>query len=266
MTSETAIAQRLVRTKARIRAGAIPFETPVREELATRLPALQRIIYLLFNEGYSTTTGPSLANPSLAFEAAKLGQRLLREFPTDAETIGLVALMQLHNARIASRVSHDGQLVPLGRQDRTLWNKTEIDLASSLLDCALELRRPGSFQIQAAIACLHAQAPSLRETDWAQIVVLYDALLSYSDSPVVALNRAVAVAMASDPRQGLRAIDDAALQIELEGYHLVDAVRAELLTQAGEHEQARLALERAISKCSNVVERNYMADLLRKLN
>ncbi|MFI6299285.1 RNA polymerase sigma factor [Nonomuraea sp. NPDC050790] len=238
------IGQRLLRAKRRLRERRVPFTLPGPDELADRLDAVLAVVYLVFNEGYLSGPGPE-GRTDLAEEALRLGRALELLMPAEPEVAGLVALMELHQARAAARFDAEGALVRLADQDRTRWDKDLADQAVARLDRALAARRPGAYQIQASIAALHARAPSLADTDWRQIRVLYDLLLERSPSPVVVLARAVATRFLYGPAAALAEIEDTADR--LDGYHLLHALRSELLEDLGRDQEAVAAAERALS-------------------
>ncbi len=253
--SETATAQRLVRAKRKIAEARIPFVIPAAADLPERLSIVLQVIYLVFNEGYGATEGQRLVRTDLCREAIRLGRLLAELVPEDAEARGLLALMLLTHARSAARVSEVGELLTLERQDRALWDRGAIREGLAILDSALPLRRPGPYQIQAAIAALHCKAASAAATDWRQISALYHALLRHLPTPVARLNAAVAVGMAHGPAQGLRALDEVA---GLDGSHYLHAARAEFHRHLGDIPAAVAAYERAIALAGNEVERAYL--------
>jgi RNA polymerase sigma-70 factor (ECF subfamily) len=253
---EPTLAQRIVRAKRKIRDANIPFRLPPDHQLPDRLDAVLAVIYLIFNEGYSATGGDALIRRSLADEAIRLGSNLHDLMPDEPEVMGLLALMLLHHSRAAVRTDARGDVVLLEDQDRSRWDRGLIDEGGRLTETALRRRRPGPYQLQAAIAHLHAIAPSSDETDWAQIVALYSELYRITPSPVVRLNRAVAVAMVAGPEEGLREMD--AVADELDAYHLLHAARADLLRRLGRHEEAAVAYRRAIDATDNESERRFL--------
>ena len=251
-------AQKLVRAKRKIGEAKIRYAVPDAQALPERLAAVLAVIYLLFNEGYAATDHGSLLRPDLCAEAMRLGDLLVALMPDQCEAMGLSALMTLHDARRAARMSGDGALVPLEEQDRRLWNPAQIAQGLALLDRALVAGRPGPYQIQAAIAALHAQAARAQDTDWLQISLLYGALLRHLPTPVVELNAAVAHAMATDAEKGLAWIDRIAARGDLADYHLLHAARADLLRRLGRNEEARAAYTQALALTTNAGERGYL--------
>ena len=254
------LAQRIVRAKAKILAAGIPYEVPVAAERASRLASVLRVIYLVFNEGYSAHAGAAALRSELTVEAIRLARLLLSLMPAEPEVMGLLALMQLHHARSAARCTADGDLVPLDEQDRTRWDHGAIAEAAALAEAALRQRGFGAYALQAAIAAVHAEAADVAATDWRQIVGLYDALLRSEPSPVVALNRAVAVAMRDGPEAGLALIDP--LLAVLPDYHLAFAAMADLSRRAGRIEAARQHYRTAAALAQQAPERRF---LLRRL-
>jgi RNA polymerase sigma-70 factor (ECF subfamily) len=248
------LAQRLVRAKAKIKGARIPYEVPGDDELAERLDTVLAVVYLVFNEGYSATFGADLVRAELCAEAIRLGRLLVELLPAEREPRGLLALMLLHDARRATRTDDEGAIVLLEDQDRSRWDRAKIAEGSALVDRALRGYPPGKYAVQAAIAALHAQAPSARETDWPQIAALYGVLAGIHPSPVVELNRAVAVAMADGLEQGLALLDT----IHLPGYHLLPAARADLLRRLGRHAEAAAAYGQALALVTNEAERRFL--------
>ena len=257
LTSPATLAQRIVRAKAKIRDAGIPYQVPAPAELPERLDTVLRVIYLVFTEGYAASAGEAVTRPDLSGEAIRLA-RLLAELLPEPEVIGLLALMLLHESRRAARTSAEGDLVLLEDQDRSLWNREQIAEGTALVERALASRRFGPYTLQAAIAAVHAEAVTPEATDWAQIVALYDALARIDPSPVVALNRAVAVAMRDGPEAGLALIDALLEGGELRDYHLAHAARAELCRRLGRTAEARLAYERALALTRQEPERRFL--------
>ena len=258
------VAQRIVRAKAKIRDARIPYQVPERNELPQRLDSVLRVIYLVFNEGYSASIGSSLTRHDLSGEAIRLG-RLLMELLPDAEVIGLLALMLLHESRRAARTSPAGELILLDDQDRSLWNRGQIEEGAALAQRALSSRQFGQYAIQAAIAAVHAEAPNPGATDWAEIIGLYDVLARVQPSPVVDLNRAVAVAMRDGPQAGLSLIDAILARGELSDYRFAHAAQAELCRRLGRAGDARAAYERALLLTQQEPERRFLERRLAEL-
>jgi RNA polymerase sigma-70 factor, ECF subfamily len=258
------LAQRIVRAKAKIRDARIPYEVPGRADLAERLDAVLRVIYLVFNEGYYASTGAAVTRRDLSAEAIRLG-RLLTELLPEPEAMGLLALMLLHESRRAARASPSGELILLDDQDRSLWDGKQIAEGSALVERALASRRFGPYTLQAAIAAVHANSPSAGATDWAGIVAFYDALQSAEPSPVVELNRAVAVAMRDGPAAGLALIDGLLADGALANYHLAHAARADLCRRLGRTADARKSYERALSLAQQEPERRFLERRLAEL-
>jgi len=251
------VAQRIVRAKSKIRDARIPYEVPGRGELAERLDAVLRVIYLVFNEGYYASSGESLTRVDLSGEAIRLG-RLLVELLPEPEAVGLLALMQLHESRRPARTSAGGDIVLLPEQDRSLWDRAQIDEATRLVDGVFASRRFGPYTVQAAIAAVHAHARTADETDWAGIVALYDLLMQMTPGPVVELNRAVALSMRDGPRAGAEAIEAILGRGELEGYHLAHAARGDMYRRLGDSAQARASYERALTLARQASERRFL--------
>lgn len=264
LATPTTIAQRIVRAKGKIREAKIPYQVPSRAELPERLDSVLRVIYLVFNEGYSASAGADLTREDLTLEAIRLG-RLLLELLPEPEVMGLLALMVLHESRRSARTSASGELVLLEAQDRTLWNAALIAEGCALVEQALTTRRFGPYCLQAAIAAVHAEAPSAGETDWRQIVGLYDVLLRAVPSPVIELNRAVAVAMEQGPLAGLALVDNLLQRGELQDYHLAHSARGEFCRQLGRFDEARSAYEKALSLTQQAPEKRFITRRLAEL-
>ncbi|HXS26892.1 MAG TPA: RNA polymerase sigma factor [Steroidobacteraceae bacterium] len=264
LTPAPTLAQRIVRAKAKIRDAAIPYEVPSAAELPQRLESVLRVIYLVFNEGYTASSGPELMRLDLASEAIRLG-RLLIELLPEADAVGLLALMLLQDSRRAARTSAAGELIVLEEQDRTLWHRGQIEEGSELVARALASRRFGPYTLQAAIAALHCQATRASDTDWREIVALYDLLRSIEPSPIVDLNRAVAIAMRDSPSAGLALIDELLARGDLTEYRLAHAARADLYRRLGRRSDARAAYERALELTVQEPEKQYLARRLAEL-
>ena len=259
------LAQRIVRAKAKIKDARIPYQVPGPDELPERLASALRVIYLVFNEGYSPSSGQSLTRVDLSAEAIRLG-RLLADLLPEPEAQGLLGLMLLQESRRVARASPTGEIILLPDQDRSLWNRDQIAEGVSLVERALASRRFGPYALQAAIAAVHAEAPSADATDWNEIVGLYDVLLRAEPSPVIELNRAVAVAMRDGPEPGLELVDAILARGELADYHLAHATRADLCRRLGRSGEARIAYERAMSLARQEPERRFLARRLAELS
>ena len=262
LVAEPTMGKRIVRAKRKIADAHIPYRVPADEDLPDRLRGVLRVVYLIFNEGYAAAEGDRLVREELCDEAIRLGELLTRLMPDDAEVWGLSALMLLHDARRAARVDPSGRYVALDEQDRSLWDQDRIRVGLAKLERAVRLRRPGEYQLQAAITALQIQAPDADSTDWAQIADLYGALARLNPSPVIELNRAVAVGLASGPAAGLELLEPLLGDPALERYQPLHAAHAELLSRAGDPPGAARAYERAIGLSANTVER---AELQRRL-
>jgi RNA polymerase sigma factor (sigma-70 family) len=258
LVPEATMAQRISRAKQTIRTSGMDFELPPETDRAERLRAVRHVLYLVFNEGYTATGGPELQHVELAEEAIRLTRMLQRMMPADGETAGLLALMLLTHSRRYARVAPDGALIPLGDQDRSLWDRLAIDEGVALVEQALAAAAVGPYQLQAAIAAVHAEAPSADQTDWHQIVALYTLLERIAPNPVFALNRAVAVAMAQGPDAGLAALSAIEGHERLAGHHRIEAVRAHILELAGERVAAAAAYRTAARLTTSLPERRYL--------
>jgi RNA polymerase sigma-70 factor (ECF subfamily) len=258
LVPEATMAQRLVRAKKKIRNAGIPYRVPPPHLLPERTTGVLGVVYLLFNEGYAATSGTDLVRTNLCAEAIRLARVLARLMPDEPEVLGLLALLLLHDARRATRVDAAGELVTLEDQDRTAWDRAEVDEGAALLETALRRGRPGPYQIQAAIAACHTTAPTAEETDWADIAGLYGELERFVPSAVVRLNRAVAVGMAQHPDAGLELVAELEQSGELADYHLLPATRADLLRRSGRTAEAAVAYERALELVENDAERRFL--------
>ena len=265
LTSPATIAQRIVRGKAKIREAGIPFQVPALDDLPERLDSALAVVYLVFNEGYSASSGESVTRANLSEEAIRLG-RLLVELLPEPEATGLLALMLIQESRRAARTSVEGDLILLEDQDRSLWNARHIAEGQALVERALGSGRVGPYTVQAAIAAVHADAPDAQKTDWPQIVALYDVLARIQPSPVVELNRAVAVAMRDGPEPGLALIDDLLDRGELAHYHLAHAARADLCRRLGRAAEAEASYRRALELAKQEPERRFLKRRLRELS
>jgi RNA polymerase sigma-70 factor (ECF subfamily) len=261
LVPEPTMAQRLVRAKAKIRDAGIPYRVPGEADLPERLAAVLAVVYLIFNEGYTASSGDRLVRDDLCAEAIRLGRLLAELMPDEPEVVGLLALMLLVSSRRAARTTPGGELVLLANQDRGRWDRDLVAEGQALVRQCLRRNQPGPYQIQAAINAVHSDAPDAAATDWSQILGLYDQLLSVAPSPVVELHRAVAVAEVSGPGAALELIDG----LDLDGYHLYHAIRADLLRRLGRNAEAALAYEAAIARTSNAAERDFLRRSLEAL-
>ena len=264
LTTPSTLAQRIVRAKAKIREARIPYEVPTPQELPERMAAVLQVIYLVFNEGYSAASGAEVTRAELTAEAIRLG-RLVSELLPEPEVLGLLSLMLLQESRRAARTSPTGELILLENQDRSLWNRKQIAEGVALVERALKSRRFGFYTLQAAIAAVHAEAESVVATDWQQIVALYDRLVRIQPSPVVQLNRAVAIAMCDGPEAGLAHIDAVLEHGELANYYLAHSARADMYRRLGRTTEARASYEKALALTQQEPERQFLQERIRQL-
>jgi len=260
LVPEATMAQRISRAKATIQSSGVPFELPSPGETAARLGPVLHVAYLVFNEGYTASAGPELQRRDLAAEALRLARMLRRLLPDEAEVAGLLALMLLTDARRAARTGANGQLIPLDEQDRATWDRAEIEEGVALLGATLPRGQVGPYQLQAAIAAVHDEAPTAQATDWPQILALYTVLARLGDNPMVALNQAIALAMVEGPAAGLLRLKELERDPRLRDHHRLDAVRAHLLERAGDHAGAVASYARAAGHTASLPERNYLLD------
>jgi RNA polymerase sigma-70 factor, ECF subfamily len=265
LSAPATIAQRIVRAKSKIKTAKIPYQVPSRADLPERIDTALQVIYLVFNEGYAASSGESVTRADLSGEAIRLGRLLMELLPAEPEVAGLVALMLIQESRRAARANVDGEIILLEDQDRALWNREQIAQGLELVHQALASRRFGPYTIQAAIAAVHAQAPTAAETDWNQIVALYGVLLQIEPSPIIELNRAVAVAMRDGPEAGLKLIDVILSRGDLADYHLAHSARAELCRRLGRTADASAAYERALELARQEPERRFLQTRLDEL-
>lgn len=265
LVAPSTVAQRIVRAKAKIRDARIPYMVPSQADLPDRLDSVLRVVYLLFNEGHTVSSGSELTRPHLSGEAIRLG-RILLELMPEPEVMGLLALMLLHESRRSARTAQDGEIVLLANQDRSLWNREQIAEGSALVERALTSGRFGTYTLQAAISAVHANASNVEVTDWDEIVELYDLLLRIEPSPVVELNRAVALAMRDGPAAGLALVDAILDRNDLANYHLAHATRADLYRRLGRVKEAKVAYRRALSLTDQVQQRRFLEHRIEELS
>jgi RNA polymerase sigma-70 factor (ECF subfamily) len=266
LVPEATLAQRLVRAQRKIQQARIPYQVPSPASLPERLTAVQAVLYLIFNEGYSASSGDNLIRRELCAEAIRLARTLVELMPDNPESLALLALMLLHDSRRDARSSPDGQLVTLEEQDRSLWRRDQIAEGIQLVERALGRRNVGPYQLQAAIAAVHAEAATAGETDWKQIAALYAILSAGQSSPIVSLNHAVAIAMGESLERGLALIDSLGSSGELDSYHLYHAARADLLRRMGRNREARESYQRGLALTSNAVELRYLRRRISELD
>ncbi|KYF54618.1 RNA polymerase subunit sigma-24, partial [Sorangium cellulosum] len=266
LVPEATMAQRISRAKQTIKASGVPFQMPTPEERAQRLGAVLHVLYLIFNEGYTTSSGPELHRTDLSIEAIRLTRAVHALLPDDGEVAGLLALMLLTDARRAARTGPAGELIPLHEQDRSLWDQGAIAEGVALVTAALSRGSIGAYQLQAAIAAVHDEAARAEDTDWPQILALYGVLMRMSDNPMVALSHAVATAMVHGPRAGLDLLEKLDEDPRLTDHYRLDAVRAHLLERAGDHEAAIAHYRRAAARTTNIPEQSYLATQAARLS